>query len=174
MSYLTLFRRKFAIYFTFNSLGNGDSGGGFYIRNTQTSQYTIIGIISAAIQKDNQCDPDYYAIFTNVAKFLVWIKETAEVSENTEIVWYSYKNEKTIRPRSIFQQGHSKAYVGRKLHNSQLIVGKFIPHHNLFCLPYFSKELTFNDDDFELLQINGGCKKINFYLINFIIFLNFR
>jgi secreted trypsin-like serine protease len=48
----------------------GDTGGGFYTRNIET--YTINGIISAG---SPDCDEDKYVVFTNVPKFVDWIKK---------------------------------------------------------------------------------------------------
>ena len=56
------------------------------------------------------------------------------------------------------QEGTVKSYIGRRWHESRLIVGKFIVEWNSFYMPYFGKELSFMDGDFELLEMNGGCK----------------
>lgn len=137
--------------------GNGDSGGGFFLKNPQTSHYSLVGIVSSAILNGDRCDPDYYAIFTNVPKFTVWIKEYTGIT-SSKPVWYSYKETGNIKPDTVYQQEDYKAYVGRKWHEGKLIVGKFMPQHNRFFFGYFSNELFSEDGNFELLQIHGDCK----------------
>lgn len=143
---------------------SGDSGSGFFVQNPGISQFTITGIVSASAQKDGKCDPDHYVIFTNVFKFINWIKieietETVALSSSGLPVWYSYQAEgKKIRPNTIFtQEVDSKAYVGRKMHDGKLLIGKFIPFRQIFYVPYHQVELEFADLSFDLLEINGGC-----------------
>jgi hypothetical protein len=125
----------------------------------------LVGIVSSAILKDGRCNPDHYAIFTNVAKFLFWIKENTGLTFSNP-VWYNYKDERSvIKPNTVYQQEDFKAYVGRRWHEDKLIVGKFVPQHNRFYLPYFSKELSFDDGDFELLQIHGECELKFFHFL---------
>uniref|UniRef100_U5ESS6 Putative transmembrane protease n=1 Tax=Corethrella appendiculata TaxID=1370023 RepID=U5ESS6_9DIPT len=59
------------------SVCNGDSGGGLVFENDEDSKYYIRGIISVSAQKQNQltCDPEIYTVFTDVSKFLKWIRK---------------------------------------------------------------------------------------------------
>ncbi|XP_055635178.1 transmembrane protease serine 9-like isoform X2 [Toxorhynchites rutilus septentrionalis] len=56
------------------SVCNGDSGGGMVFK--QGNRWFLRGIVSvsAALQNKVSCDPHHYAVFTDVAKFLRWIK----------------------------------------------------------------------------------------------------
>nr|XP_019558146.2 transmembrane protease serine 9-like isoform X1 [Aedes albopictus] len=56
------------------SVCNGDSGGGMVFK--QSNRWYLRGIVSvsAALQDKITCDPNHYAVFTDVAKFLRWIK----------------------------------------------------------------------------------------------------
>ncbi|XP_053690846.1 serine proteinase stubble-like [Sabethes cyaneus] len=56
------------------SVCNGDSGGGMVFK--QSNRWFLRGIVSvsAALQNKISCDPNHYAVFTDVAKFLSWIK----------------------------------------------------------------------------------------------------
>jgi secreted trypsin-like serine protease len=55
----------------------GDSGGGFYTRNSKSSPWTIRGIVSGSILNvDKQCDVNAFQVYTNVALFVDWIEET--------------------------------------------------------------------------------------------------
>ncbi|KAJ0173273.1 hypothetical protein K1T71_011449 [Dendrolimus kikuchii] len=57
------------------SVCNGDSGGGmvFEIGN----KWFLRGLVSLSVAKQNEfrCDPTHYVIFTDIAKFLPWIKQ---------------------------------------------------------------------------------------------------
>jgi secreted trypsin-like serine protease len=58
----------------------GDSGSGFYVKSGST--YTVNGIVSAG---SFHCDDDQFAVFTNVPKFVDWIKqEMAKEDEDEE------------------------------------------------------------------------------------------
>lgn len=62
------------------SVCNGDSGGGLVFPKPGTSGpntvWEIRGIVSNTVPKpDNTCDPAYYVIFTDVAKYLDWIQD---------------------------------------------------------------------------------------------------
>lgn len=50
----------------------GDSGGGFFVE--QNNRYSIHGIVSAGKLKGDFCDPDKLVVFTNVSKFIDWIR----------------------------------------------------------------------------------------------------
>lgn len=81
---LILISQKFHVLnFVFLILGtsvcNGDSGGGLYFqkRNSNPTKPTwqLRGIVSNTVPKEGfVCDPLYYVIFTDVAKYLEWIK----------------------------------------------------------------------------------------------------
>lgn len=57
------------------SVCNGDSGGGMFFEKDQT--YYLRGIVSLAVAKEleNVCNPKQYVLFTDVAKYLDWIKK---------------------------------------------------------------------------------------------------
>lgn len=54
------------------------------------------------------------------------------------------------------QEGNVKTYVARRPYKSNLIVGKYIVEWKNFFIPYYGKELSFQDDNFELLEVTGG------------------
>uniref|UniRef100_A0AAG5CUK2 Peptidase S1 domain-containing protein n=1 Tax=Anopheles atroparvus TaxID=41427 RepID=A0AAG5CUK2_ANOAO len=58
-----------------NSVCNGDSGGGLVF--AEESRYYLRGIVSISAQRRNllTCDPNQYSVFTDVSKFLVWIRQ---------------------------------------------------------------------------------------------------
>lgn len=55
----------------------GDSGGGLFLKE-QDNRYYIRGVVSLAKAKEStsDCDPKSFVIFTDVAKFIDWIKES--------------------------------------------------------------------------------------------------
>jgi secreted trypsin-like serine protease len=57
----------------------GDSGGGFYVKSGST--YTVNGVVSAG---SFNCDDDQFAIFTNVPKFVDWIKQEMAKEDEDE------------------------------------------------------------------------------------------
>ncbi|KAG5880881.1 Chymotrypsinogen B2 [Gonioctena quinquepunctata] len=62
------------------SVCNGDSGGGLVFRKDGTTGANTVwqlrGIVSNTVAKEGRvCDPNYYVIFTDVAKYLDWIKD---------------------------------------------------------------------------------------------------
>ncbi|XP_058446576.1 transmembrane protease serine 11B-like protein isoform X2 [Malaya genurostris] len=61
-----------------NSVCNGDSGGGLVF--VDNYRYYLRGIVSISAQKRNQlmCDPNRYSVFTDVSKFLKWIRRNIE------------------------------------------------------------------------------------------------
>ncbi|XP_059618458.1 serine proteinase stubble-like isoform X2 [Phlebotomus argentipes] len=58
-----------------SSVCNGDSGGGMVFK--ENNKWYIRGIVSVSIALQNHflCDPDHYAIFTDVAQFTDWIRD---------------------------------------------------------------------------------------------------
>lgn len=54
----------------------GDSGGGLFIN--VDDNYYLKGIVSSSLIKDGGCDISKNAVFTNVIKFIDWIKEIIE------------------------------------------------------------------------------------------------
>ncbi|GAB0092391.1 transmembrane protease serine 9-like [Sergentomyia squamirostris] len=58
-----------------SSVCNGDSGGGMVFK--ENNKWYLRGIVSVSIALQNHflCDPDHYAIFTDVAQFIDWIKD---------------------------------------------------------------------------------------------------
>ncbi|XP_049281803.1 complement C1r subcomponent-like protein isoform X1 [Anopheles funestus] len=58
-----------------NSVCNGDSGGGLVF--AEGSRYHVRGIVSISAQRRNLllCDPNQYSVFTDVSKFLHWIRQ---------------------------------------------------------------------------------------------------
>lgn len=61
-----------------NSVCNGDSGGGLVF--VDEYRYYLRGIVSISAQKRNQlmCDPNRYSVFTDVSKFLKWIRQNID------------------------------------------------------------------------------------------------
>ncbi|XP_026313565.1 serine protease gd-like [Hyposmocoma kahamanoa] len=57
------------------SVCNGDSGGGM-VFNKQNRWY-LRGLVSLSVARQNEyrCDPTHYVVFTDLAKFLPWIKQ---------------------------------------------------------------------------------------------------
>ncbi|XP_053667496.1 complement C1r subcomponent-like protein [Anopheles marshallii] len=58
-----------------NSVCNGDSGGGLVF--AEGTHYHVRGIVSISAQRRNLllCDPNQYSVFTDVSKFLNWIRQ---------------------------------------------------------------------------------------------------
>jgi secreted trypsin-like serine protease len=57
----------------------GDSGGGFYVQNDNV--HTVSGIVSAGFPN---CSASPYAVFTNVPKFVDWIKKEMAKEDEDE------------------------------------------------------------------------------------------
>ncbi|CAH0758409.1 unnamed protein product [Diatraea saccharalis] len=57
------------------SVCNGDSGGGMVFRIGDA--WYLRGIVSLSVARQNEyrCDPSHYVVFTDVAKFLPWIRQ---------------------------------------------------------------------------------------------------
>lgn len=64
-----------------SSACNGDSGGGMVFEMNEGNQnkkaYHLRGLISLSVALHNQakCDPTHYVVFTDVAKYLSFIKQ---------------------------------------------------------------------------------------------------
>lgn len=58
----------------------GDSGGGFYVKTKNS--YTIIGIVSSSIH--NECHENQFVLFSNVPKYVTWIKNEIVIEEDVE------------------------------------------------------------------------------------------
>lgn len=50
----------------------GDSGGGLVLKLGK--KWFLRGIVSASLRDGTSCDVNSYAVFTDVVKFLQWIK----------------------------------------------------------------------------------------------------
>lgn len=63
------------MYLTFDSLRQGDSGGGLVFPKQigQKTLYYIRGIVSTGANKASSCDNDKYTTFTNTAFFTEFI-----------------------------------------------------------------------------------------------------
>lgn len=60
----------------------GDSGGGFYL--LEGAYWDIRGIVSSStINRDRGCSIDKYTVYTNVAKFVGWIKSMMSRSKQS-------------------------------------------------------------------------------------------
>lgn len=70
----------------------GDSGGGFYMRD---KSWKIRGIVSASIvDLDTGCDIYKFSLYTNVAKFIIWIKKSMKTArEITTVEFKCVKND---------------------------------------------------------------------------------
>lgn len=51
----------------------GDLGGGFYRRDVTT--WSVKGIISSPVLQGIGCDTDKFTVYTNVARYVDWIKD---------------------------------------------------------------------------------------------------
>ena len=61
------------LYFL-NPIGNGDSGSSFYL--IENSSPILLGVVSVGIQdRSKKCKNNAYAIFSDVFKFVDWIKK---------------------------------------------------------------------------------------------------
>jgi secreted trypsin-like serine protease len=71
------------------SVCSGDSGGGFYLRDLLTNNFNLRGIVSSAAYDPDQltrgCDVNVYSIYTNVARFIDWIRN--EMEKSKEVKW---------------------------------------------------------------------------------------
>jgi secreted trypsin-like serine protease len=58
---------------------SGDSGGGFYLRSSPKLVWKLRGIVSASIRDPYRgCNVNTYGVYTNVARFVDWIKTKME------------------------------------------------------------------------------------------------
>jgi secreted trypsin-like serine protease len=66
--------------------GDSDSGsGGFYILDSSTKLFSLQGIVSASMKNSTHgCDANVFSLYTNVAKFVDWIRSEMDKSEETE------------------------------------------------------------------------------------------
>lgn len=72
----------------------GDSGGGFYSVNSETSEHVVDGIVSSTLADDNnQCDADIPSLYTNVRWFVNWIKSELKKSEEPTEVEFNCVND---------------------------------------------------------------------------------
>ena len=65
----------------------GDSGGGFVAYDRLRKNYNLAGIVSSSLIDKNlrSCNIDTYSIFTDVGKFVEWMRKNMEETE--EIKW---------------------------------------------------------------------------------------
>lgn len=63
-------------YFSGTSPCNGDSGGGLVLKRNRDTWY-LRGIVSLSVAKENLnfCDPNYYVIFTDTARYVDFIRK---------------------------------------------------------------------------------------------------
>jgi secreted trypsin-like serine protease len=67
----------------------GDTGGGFYLLDSSTKLFSLQGIVSASndpAQPTRGCDVNVYSVYTNVAKFVDWIR--SKIEKPKEIEWH--------------------------------------------------------------------------------------
>jgi secreted trypsin-like serine protease len=58
----------------------GDTGGGFYQLDRSTRKHILAGIVSASPRDPSGgCNTNTYSVFTDVSKFVEWIKEKMEI-----------------------------------------------------------------------------------------------
>jgi secreted trypsin-like serine protease len=69
---------------------SGDSGGGFYLLDSSTKRFNLRGIVSASANDPDQptrgCDVNNFSLYTNVAKFIEWIRKEMKKSKEIEEV----------------------------------------------------------------------------------------
>lgn len=70
--------KKFTFFFLNDFFHNffipiGDSGGGIVFK--QANKWYLRGVVSVSIALQNslRCDPEHYAVFVDVAKYITWI-----------------------------------------------------------------------------------------------------
>ena len=65
----------------------GDSGGGFVAYDRSRKNYNLAGIVSSSLidRKMRSCNIDTYSIFTDVGKFVEWMRKNMKKTE--EIKW---------------------------------------------------------------------------------------
>ena len=63
----------------------GDSGAGFYVADSSSEQFQVIGIVSSSLLADHTCDVNKFSLYTNVGWFVDWIKD--KMKETEEIQW---------------------------------------------------------------------------------------
>jgi secreted trypsin-like serine protease len=51
----------------------GDSGGGFFVRDSTSRQWIVYGLVSEGIFTNGFCDVRKYVVFVDLTKFLAWI-----------------------------------------------------------------------------------------------------
>ncbi|XP_064292716.1 serine protease 43-like isoform X5 [Plodia interpunctella] len=58
-----------------SSVCNGDSGGGMVFKID--NRWYLRGLVSLSVSRHNErrCDPQHYIVFTDIAKFLPWLKQ---------------------------------------------------------------------------------------------------
>lgn len=57
----------------------GDSGSGVYFRDPSTELFQLQGIVSASLfDPDRGCDIEAYSIYTNIARFVDWIRKKVD------------------------------------------------------------------------------------------------
>jgi secreted trypsin-like serine protease len=68
---------------------SGDSSGGFYLRDSSSKLFNLQGIVVALANDPDEptrgCDMNMFSLYTNVAKFVDWIKN--EIEKSKEIEW---------------------------------------------------------------------------------------
>lgn len=63
----------------------GDSGGGFFMKDSLRFSWTINGIVSSSlINEEYDCDVNSFGIYTNVALFRSWIDQQTLTTGNTD------------------------------------------------------------------------------------------
>ena len=62
-------------------------------------------------------------------------------------VWNLYNPSTDVIARnSVYSdEGDVKAYVARRMHENNLIIGKFVRPHKTIYVPYYGEELKFED-----------------------------
>jgi secreted trypsin-like serine protease len=52
---------------------SGDSGGGFFVKDSETGQFEVHGVVSQGVDA-TVCNTNDYTVFTDVPQFIEWIK----------------------------------------------------------------------------------------------------
>jgi secreted trypsin-like serine protease len=74
----------FGLFVEGTSVCNGDSGGGMVFPKTSSSSsnpvWQLRGLVSISVALQNQlkCDSSHYVVFTDVAKYLDWIRASLD------------------------------------------------------------------------------------------------
>ncbi|KAG5669223.1 hypothetical protein PVAND_017115 [Polypedilum vanderplanki] len=71
-------KRNFCAAGSGKSPCKGDSGGGFYVKDSSTAQWILYGLVSEGLIVNGSCDVNKFVVFVDITKFLSWIFQTLQ------------------------------------------------------------------------------------------------